>query len=71
MLCCCLCAWLQINAFMGRFAVSRSWLALGWFATAIMAIASGGWGRLGNEVTGSNWARAFIARALRGLRLGE
>jgi Mn2+/Fe2+ NRAMP family transporter len=28
---------------MGQFTVSRSWLALGWFATAIMAIATTGW----------------------------
>lgn len=28
---------------MGQFTVSRSWLALGWFATAIMAIAGTGW----------------------------
>ena len=28
---------------MGQFTVPRSWLALGWFATAIMAIAGTGW----------------------------
>jgi Mn2+/Fe2+ NRAMP family transporter len=28
---------------MGQFTASRSWLALGWFATAIMAIAGTGW----------------------------